>query len=50
MGDTEADKLEGEPGGVTRGVFDWDASRILGNMPGLDAAMITIPSKNRANS
>jgi len=38
VGDTEAEKLGGEPGGVNRGVFVWDASRICG-MPGLGAAM-----------
>jgi hypothetical protein len=38
VGDTEAEKLGGEPGGVNRGVFVWDARRICG-MPGLGAAM-----------
>lgn len=44
VGDTEAEKLGGEPGGVNRGVFVWDASRICG-MPGLGASV----SRSSAN-
>lgn len=40
VGDTEAEKLGGEPGGVNRGVLVWDASRILCDMPGLDTVKI----------
>lgn len=40
IGDTDADRLGGEPGGVIRGVLDWDASNSPGDMRGLVAAMM----------
>lgn len=39
VGDTDADRLGGEPGGVSRGVVDWDAKRRLYGTLGLMAAI-----------
>lgn len=38
VGETDADRLEGEPGGVIRGVAVWDANRRPGEMRGLAAS------------
>lgn len=40
VGDTDADRLGGEPEGVSRGVTVWDANRRPCDMRGLDAAQI----------
>nr|GMC91113.1 hypothetical protein Iba_scaffold36928CG0010 [Ipomoea batatas]GMD63459.1 hypothetical protein Iba_chr12bCG15060 [Ipomoea batatas]GMD70578.1 hypothetical protein Iba_chr12eCG7680 [Ipomoea batatas] len=39
VGETDADKLGGEPGGVSRGVLVWDANNRPCAMRGLKAAM-----------
>ena len=38
VGETDADRLRGETGGVSRGVLVWDANSNPGDMRGLDAA------------
>lgn len=40
VGDTDADRLGGEPGGVSRGVLLWDAIRRLYGTLGLMAEML----------
>lgn len=40
VGDPDADRLGGEPGGVNRGVLFWDAMRRLYGTLGLMAAML----------
>lgn len=37
VGDTDAERLGGEPGGVNRGVLVWDASNRPGDIRGLEA-------------
>lgn len=37
VGDTDADRLGGEPGGVRRGVLDWDGKRRPCDTRGLGA-------------
>lgn len=41
VGDTEADRLGGDPGGVSRGVLVWDTNSIPCEMPGLEANTMT---------
>lgn len=40
VGDTDADRLGGEPGGVIRGVEPWDAKRRFWGTLGLGAAIV----------
>lgn len=48
LGDTDADRVGGEPGGVSRGVLLWDAKRKPCDMPALEAAItITRNKKNK---
>lgn len=48
LGDTDADRVGGEPGGVSRGVLVWDAKRKPCDMPALEAAItITWNKKNK---
>jgi hypothetical protein len=42
VGDTNADRLGGEPGGVKRGVLVWDANRRPCDMRGLEPARIEL--------
>lgn len=49
VGETDADRLEGEPGGVNRGVVVWDANRRPGDMRGLEVAIATI-TRNKKDS
>ena len=41
VGDTDADKIGGEPGGVSRGVLVWDANRRPCDTWGLKAARVS---------
>ena len=45
VGDTGADRVGGEPGGVIRGVVLWDAKRRFCDTRGLMAAMLEIEKK-----
>ena len=50
MGDTEADKLGGDPGGVNRGVLVWDANTKPCEIPGLEAtSKLTESNKKESN-
>lgn len=40
VGDPDADRMGGEPGGVSLGVLVWDASKRPGDTRGLKAVMI----------
>jgi hypothetical protein len=40
VGDTDTEKLGGEPGGVSRGVVLWDAMRKLYGTLGLTSAIL----------
>lgn len=37
VGEADAERVGGDPGGVSRGVVVWDANKRLGGMRGLEA-------------
>ena len=45
LGETDADKVGGDPGGVSRGVVVWDVKRKLCDKPALEAAITIIRNK-----
>lgn len=47
LGDTDADRVGGEPGGVRRGVLVWDAKRKPCDMPTLEAVTTIIKKKKK---
>lgn len=46
VGDADADRVGGDPGGVSRGVLVWDANKRLDDIRGLEAGINKKQGKN----